>query len=283
MKRMLLTILVVALSAAVIMPGPLPAARAASTGIRYEAPRITFTTDAIRYAPGATVSWTWSVYNGNDQPLMLTFTSSQHYDLVLRQGDEIVSRWSMGRMFFPATSTQVILPGTTWALADTWQLPADLKPGAYQLEFVLTATNGAALGAKKSIVIAPKAVTGLQTRFTTDKHVYHRGETVLLTFTVTNTTSQPLVLTFPTTQQFDWTVTNMHRNMVYQWMSDKRFAAVPTVVVVPAGQSTTFSSSWVIPGSLKSGIYRIAFTVLAGELGTRASRTGAIIIGGPRK
>lgn len=284
MKRILIVILVAALSAAMIVPGSLSAAKAAPVaGIRYEAPRITFTTDTVTYAPGAAIAWTWSLYNGNDQPLTLTFTSSQHYDLVLRRGDEIVSRWALGKLFFPAVSTQTILPGTTWTMSDTWQLPADLKPGAYRLEFILTAADAASLGATKSIMIAPKTVTGLQARFNTNKLVYRRGDTVLLTFTVTNTASQPLVLTFPTTQQYDWTISNMHKKAVYQWMSDKRFAAVPTVIVVPAGQSTTFSSSWIIPKNLKSGIYRITFTVLAGELGERASRTGAIIIGGPRK
>ncbi len=284
MKRILIIALVAVMSAAMILPGTLLAAdRAPVAGIRYEAPRITFTTDTWRYGPGAMVRWTWTLFNGNDQPLTLIFPSSQQYDLVLRRGENVVTRWSTGKVFFPAVSYRTVLQGETWTMTDVWQLPADLKPGIYNLAFVLSAQDAASLGARKPLVIAPASSAGLQTQLSTSNRTYRRGDTMILSFTVRNTTSQPVVLSFPTTQQYDWTISSMHKRTVYQWMSDKRFAAVPTTVVVPAGQTTTFSSSWVIPANLKSGMYRITFTVLADELGERASRTRLITIGGPRR
>jgi len=85
--------------------------------------------------------------------LELTFTSAQIYDLILRQNGKIVARWSTGKMFADVMSTRTVMMGETMELTGSWKLTADLAPGSYELEFVLTSTTTEPTGAKVDLTM----------------------------------------------------------------------------------------------------------------------------------
>ncbi len=278
MRRAMTVLMIVALACAMsVRPA---AAGNPPAGIRYAPPTITFETDAASYKPGGTITWHYRLYDGNDQPLELTFPSSQVYDLVLRQGDTEIARWSEGRMFLQIIVQRTVKQGETMDLTDAWTLPADLKTGDYTLEFVLTADSSEQTGARKIIGIGKEPTPRLALRFSTDKLIYRVGSVITLRYTVTNVTTEDIVLTFRSTQLFDWTISDARGSLIYQWMSDKRFAGVVTEETVPAGGSMTYESQWNLPRNLRADGYRIAFTVLADVLGEATTLTRAVLIGG---
>ncbi len=277
MKKLLIVIMIAALALTVSVRQ----ANAADppAGIRYAPPTVTLTTGKLSYAPGEAIDWRYTLYNGNDQPLVLTFTSGQTYDLIVRQGGKAIARWSTGKMFTDVMSTRTVMMGETMELKGSWQLPAELAAGAYDLEFVLTSTTTEPTGAKTQFTVGKASAANVGARFTTDKLIYRVGTTITVKYTITNLTDQPLVLTFPSAQQYDWTVTDAEGNLVYQWMANKRFAAGITHLTIPVGASDGFESSWSIPRDLKPNGFYIHFTVLDDSLGVLKTQRAAVLMG----
>ena len=277
MKKLLIVLMIAALAVTVTVH-PVNAA-APSAGIRYAPPTTTLATGKLSYMPGDAIDWRYTVYNGNDQPLVLTFTSSQVYDLILRQGGKVIARWSTGKMFADVMSTRTVMMGETMELKGSWQLPRELALGTYDLEFVLTSTTTEPTGAKTQFVVGKAGTTGMNANFTTDKLIYRVGTTITVQDTITNLTDKPLVLTFPSSQQYDWTITDAEGHLVYQWMANKKFAQAVTQLTIPAGSSETFESSWLIPRDLKPNGFYIHFTVLSDSLGVLKTQRRAVLMG----
>src|SRR5450756_1806053 len=135
MKKLLI-ILVIAALAVTVSVHQVNAADP-PVGIRYAPPTVTLTTGKLSYMPGEAIDWGYTLYNGNDQPLALTFTSSQVYDLIVRQGGKVLARWSTGLMFADVMSTRTVMMGETMDLNGSWQLPEKLAAGTYELELSL--------------------------------------------------------------------------------------------------------------------------------------------------
>lgn len=278
MKRLLIILMIAALAVTVSVH----AVNAADplTGIRYAPPTTTLTTGKLSYNPSEAIDWRYTLYNGNDQPLILTFTSSQVYDLILREtGGRVIARWSTDRMFADVMSTRTVMMGETMELKGSWQLPTELALGTYDLEFVLTSTTTEPTGAKTQFAVGKASVADLGVEFTTDKLIYRVGTTITVKYTITNLTDKPLVLTFPSSQQYDWTITDAEGNLVYQWMANKRFAAGVTQLTIPVGTSDDFESSWLIPPDLKPNGFYVHFTVLDDSLGVLKTQRRAVLMG----
>ena len=248
-------------------------------GIRYAPPTVTLATGKLSYMPGEAIDWRYTLYNGNDQPLALTFTSSQVYDLIVRQGGKVISRWSTGLMFADVMSTRTVMMGETMELKGSWQLPKELAPGTYDLEFVLTSTTTESTGAKTQFAVGKASIPDLGVSFTTDKLIYRVGTTITVKYTITNLTDKPLVLTFPSAQQYDWTITDAEGNLIYRWSDGRAFAQVITQLTIPAGASEGFESSWLIPRDLKPNGFYIHFTVLDDSLGVLKTQRRAVLMG----
>jgi hypothetical protein len=109
MRRILIIVLIAALLGAV----GIRQANAADppAGIRYAPPTVALTLDEQTYTPGAVINWRYTLYNGNDHPLELTFTSAQIYDLVLRKGHTTIARWALGKLFADVMSTRTVMMG----------------------------------------------------------------------------------------------------------------------------------------------------------------------------
>ena len=277
MKKLLIVLLIAALAVTVSVRRVNAADPPA--GIRYAPPTVTLTMGKLSYMPGDAIDWRYTLYNGNDHPLELTFTSSQVYDLILRQGGRVIGRWSTGRMFADVMSTRTVMMGETMELKGSWQLPKELALGTYELEFVLTSTTTEPTGAKTQFAVGKASIPGLGVGFTTDKLIYRVGTTITVKYTLTNLTDKPRVLTFPTTQQYDWTVTDAEGNLVYRWSDGRAFAQVVTQLTIPVGTSDGFESSWAIPRDLKPNGFYIHFTVLDDSLSVLKTQRRAVLMG----
>ena len=277
MKRLLIVLMIAALALTVSMRRV--NAADPPVGIRYAPPTVTLTTGKLSYMPGEAIDWRYTLYNGNDHPLDLTFMTSQVYDLILRQDAKVIARWSTGKMFADIVTTRTVMMGETMDLNGSWQLPNDLAVGTYDLEFVLTSTTTEPTGAKTQFAVGQTSIQDLGVSFTTDKLIYRVGTTIMVKYTITNLSDKPLVLNFPTTQQYDWTITNAEGNLVYQWMANKKFAAVATHLTIPAGASDGFESSWLIPRDLKPNGFYIHFTVLDDSFGVLKTQRAAVLMG----
>jgi len=277
MKKLLIVLMIAALALTVSVRRV--NAADPPVGIRYAPPTVTLTTGKLSYMPGETIDWRYTLYNGNDHPLELTFTSSQVYDLILRQDGRVIARWSTGKMFADVMSTRTVMMGETMEFKGSWQLPDELAVGACELEFVLTSTTTEPTGAKTQFAVVTASIPDLSVSFTTDKLIYRVGTTITVKYTVTNLTDKPLVLTFPTTRQYDWTVTDAEGNLVYRWSDGKAFGQVVTQLTIPVGTSDSFESSWAIPRDLKPNGFYIHFTVPDDSLGVLKTQRRAVLMG----
>ncbi len=275
MKRLLIFVMIAALALTVSVRQVNAADPPA--GIVYAPPTVTLTTGKLSYAPGESIDWRYTLYNGNDQPLVLTFTSGQTYDLILRQGSKIVARWSTGKMFTDVMSTRTVMMGETMELEGSWRLPSELEIGTYDLEFVLTSTTTEPTGARTQFDVGKASMA--DSRQAHDDKLIYRWNDYQVKYTITNLSDQPLVLTFPSAQQFDWTVTDAEGNLVYQWMANKRFATGVTTLTIPVGASDGFESSWAIPRDLKPNGFYVHFTVLDDSLGVLKTQRAAVLMG----
>jgi hypothetical protein len=277
MKRLLIVLMIAALALTVSMRRV--NAADPPVGIRYAPPTVTLTTGKLSYVPGEAIDWRYTLYNGNDHPLDLTFTSSQTYDLILRQDGRMIARWSTGKMFADIVTTRTVMMGETMELNGSWQVPTELALGTYELEFVLTSTTTEPTGAKTQFTVGKASMADRGVKYTTDKLIYRVGTTITVKYTITNLSDKPLVLNFPTAQQYDWTVTDAEGNLVYQWMANKKFAAVTTQLTIPVGTSDGFESSWDIPRDLKPNGFYVHFTVLDDSLGVLKTQRAAVLMG----
>ena len=277
MKRLLIVLLITALAVTVSVRQV--SATDPPVGIRYAPPTVTLTTGKLSYVPGEAIDWRYTLYNGNDHPLVLTFMTSQVYDLILRQGGKVIARWSTGKMFADIVTTRTVMMGETMELNGSWQLPNNLALGTYDLEFVLTSATTEPTGAKTQFVVGKAGIQDRGVSFTTDKLIYRVGTTITVKYTITNLTNKPLVLTFLTTQQYDWTITDAKGNLVYQWMANKKFAAGVTHLTIPVGASDGFESLWGIPRDLKPNGFYIHFTVPDDSLGVLKTQRRAVLMG----
>ena len=253
-------------------------ARAAD--IRYAPPTVKLTLDSASYEPGATLAWCYTLYNGNDHPLDLVFPTKQVYDLAIRKGNAMLARWSTGKEFAAVTSTTTVGMGETIELAGTWTLPADLQPGTYRLEFILTSTTSEPTSASTEFAVEPSVADSLQVRFTSDHLIYRVGTALTVRCVITNTSDRDVTLSFPTEQLYDWSIVECHGATVFDWQEGQTFAAQLSTRTIPGGGSTTFEGSWNIPRDLSPSGFYLHFTILSDQLGTRTTHRAAVLIGG---
>ncbi len=91
--------------------------------------------------------------------------------------------------------------------------------------------------------LALQSPTALRVELRANRAVYARGAPVKLTLAITNVGPDPVSLTAPSSQLYDFTVLKGGAE-VWRWSAGHLFAAVLTPLEIPAGQSREFSESW---------------------------------------
>ncbi|HBE77483.1 MAG TPA: hypothetical protein DDW65_06815 [Firmicutes bacterium] len=72
---------------------------------------LTLTTDKKVYQPSQPITMSLEVLNRTSAPLNVTFVSSKAYDFILSSGEQIVWKWSEGRMYAQSLRTITLSPG----------------------------------------------------------------------------------------------------------------------------------------------------------------------------
>jgi hypothetical protein len=106
------------------------------------------------YGPGQPVEVALRVRNTGNTPVSITFSSGQHFDLVVRRprGDE-VWRWSHDKAFIQVFETAALKPGDVLAYQDYQGRRVD--SGSYQAIAVFTGH----VGTRREIKLPPLEVT----------------------------------------------------------------------------------------------------------------------------
>ena len=89
---------------------------------------------SLEVTVGEDVSFRFTVSNGTDGPVELTFRDAGRADFTVRRDDEEVWRYSEGRMFSQAIGHARLEPGEEAVFEEEWPDP---EPGDYTAEAAL--------------------------------------------------------------------------------------------------------------------------------------------------
>lgn len=70
------------------------------------------------------------------------------------------------------------------------------------------------------------------------------GEVVRLALHVTNSTTEPALLEFPSSQRYDFAIRTEAGESVWTWSADKMFAQVVGTETVPPGGTLSYRAEW---------------------------------------
>lgn len=85
------------------------------------------------------------------------------------------------------------------------------------------------------------------------------GDVVELTLHVTNASSEPIRLEFPSSQRYDFSVSRLDGEALWRWSADRMFAQALGTETLPAGGSVRYVAEW--PAGDRTGEF-----VATGEL-----------------
>ena len=94
----------------------------------------------LEVSVNSTATFTFSVTNGEDSPVELTFRSGKVADVAVTESGEEVWRWSDGRMFTQALQTRTLDSGETVEQEFVWEDP---PAGEYEAVATLASEPGA--------------------------------------------------------------------------------------------------------------------------------------------
>ncbi len=116
--------------------------------------------------------------------------------------------------------------------------------------------------------LAGEGAAALRLDLQTDHAVYAVGQPVELTLAITNSGPDPISITAPSSQLYDFIVLKEGRE-VWRWSADKMFLTVVTRLTIFSGETRAFTERWdqrdrdgrlVTPGN-----YRVVGILVGGE------------------
>jgi hypothetical protein len=113
-----------------------------------------------------------------------------------------------------------------------------------------------------------------------DKPNYSQGETVYITFSVTNNSSNTIKYTFNNSKVYDFTITKGGAT-IYQWSKGRFFADVITYLTINPGETKTFPEKWDMKDNtgklVSNGTYQVNFFLALSSPNTVYASTSLII------
>lgn len=143
----------------------------------------------------------------------------------------------------------------------------------------LAAPSSLALALALTVLTAPvseaQAADPLQVQFSADKADYTRGEQVLMTLQVKNTSALPVVINFSNGQQYDFAAIDATGATVWTWSNGKTFSPSGSQRTLAAGATWTIQETWTFVGNAGQVVFDGAFTVSGTMLGNYLGKSGA--------
>ena len=129
------------------------------------------------------------------------------------------------------------------------------------------------------ILLAPSitpalAADPLQVQLTTDKSTYNRGESAQLTLSVKNTASTPIVVSFTTAQQYDFTARDASGATVWTWSLGRVFSPLPSQKTMAPGETWTYTQPWTFTTNLGQRLADGPYTVRGTFTGEYVGKMG---------
>lgn len=216
--------------------------------------------DAYGQFPGAEMP----VFEGMDAPVTLRNLADR----------ELAGRFSFtvrdsGGSVFTAEARQVTLGpsgGGSDTVQGTWDLRSDagnlVGSGTYLIDARLRTDNGTHRDAFPVEVHAGPQIQPVPT-VRTDRTHHAPGDTVNLTLTLGNPTSEPMTLEFPTGQRFDFVMT-LPDGSKQRWSEGKAFTQEVSRRTLAGGETINWTAEMSLPGN-QTGIAEVVGIVTTRE------------------
>ncbi|MBB6048309.1 BsuPI-related putative proteinase inhibitor [Armatimonas rosea] len=259
-------------------------------------------TDRSQYPPQRAVELTVRLTNGSPSLVTYQIGVRREYEITVRDSRtrKVVWTWSRNKPAPPSTEIR-LAPGQWREHKELWDRRDDsgrrVPEGTYEIELVHLPFREAVStqvylaergqGGDPGVPSPPGTPKGrgpqLQATLQTDRRTARVGESVRLTYTVTNTGDQPAVLTFPTGNQYDLEVRRRpepnarYREgalTIWQYSRGRSFIQSFTRLSLAPGEKKVFTESWTVPPGTPAGTYD-----LVGYLPTPATQKSAEAVG----
>lgn len=89
------------------------------------------------------------------------------------------------------------------------------------------------------------------------------GDSVRLEIHVTNVASSPIPLEFPTTQRYDFEVSELEGDRVWRWSDDRAFGEALGRELLQPGESKRYAATWAAGG--REGAYVATARIVSGN------------------
>lgn len=211
-------------------------------------------TDRQTYRAGDKVSVRYRLTNISGQDLTLAFPSGQQYDLTLDGQRGRVWTWSQDKSFIQAFSTQTLKANDTFEietdfiLEDAWMQnnPSFLLTGF----LTVIADQGGQVTREQTVALVKFAIDGwvlpspgrpsaLSASVHTDHESYKSGDTITVSYKLTNTADTTVVLNFNSGQRYD-IVLHAPNEAVWGWSWTRLFTAEIGELVLAPQDTFTF-------------------------------------------
>jgi hypothetical protein len=114
----------------------------------------------------------------------------------------------------------------------------------------------------------------LRLAVSTDKQAYGFGEPIELVLKLTNHSSQPVTLEFPSSQRYDFVIADSSGATVWSWSANRMFAQMIGAERVAPNDSREYREQF--SGSLPTGTYRATGIITTIGLGRQVSTTFSV-------
>lgn len=264
-------------------------------------------TDRSQYPSQRAVEITGYLFNDGAAPIFFTIGTRFEFEMRVRESRsrKVVWTWSKNKVG-PPTETIRVEPGQWREHREIWDRRDDsgkrVPAGTYEVElthlpFTAPVTTQVYLMDRElpggdpdpvppPIRVRPPQPGGggrLQSTIQADRSRVRAGESVRLTYTVTNPGALPVALDFSSGRQYDMEVRRRPEPnaryaagalTVWQLSRGRSYTMALTRITLAPGERKLFTETWGVPGKLPAGIYD-----LVGYLPIRAGTNTAEALG----
>ena len=206
------------------------------------------------------ISATLWLLNNNNWPVKRQYTSSQRYDMVVRDDTgDIVWRWSQDMAFSAVIGTNVLQPGEGISQTETWKLEdnagSNVEPGSYELHMFdvgcgIDPIRQCDLGEVIAVDIPPTPDCTGQDGLEADlivsggREKFSSGENVSLTLVLFNCEDTSMTRGYSSSHMYDFVIQDEAGQVIWHWSLGMVFAQLQTGRIFEPGEMFVHRTMW---------------------------------------